>query len=205
MHTIVRVAGPDLILRPAPVAMVWNEPGRPHDALAAPGVRLSPGEALVEVELATICGSDVNTVRGAQPASGSARARTRAGRPGRRGGRGGGALRRLAPRARRPRRLVGHRELRRVRPMPSRPHPEVPVPREVRPRARAPRLGAVGQLRHARAAARGHRRSCASRSSCPPSSRRPRRARPRPRWPRSRRPRAGFGSMARACSSPAPA
>lgn len=69
MHTTVRVAGPDLILRPAPVAMVWNEPGRPHDALAAPGVRLSPGEALVEVELATICGSDVNTVRGAQPAA----------------------------------------------------------------------------------------------------------------------------------------
>ena len=69
MHTIVRVAGPDLILRPAPVAMVWNEPGRPHDALAAPGVRLSPGEALVEVELATICGSDVNTVSGAQPAA----------------------------------------------------------------------------------------------------------------------------------------
>ena len=69
MHTIVRMAGPDLILRPAPVAMVWNEPGRPHDALAAPGVRLSPGEALVEVELATICGSDVNTVRGARPAA----------------------------------------------------------------------------------------------------------------------------------------
>ncbi len=69
MHTIVRIAGPDLILRPAPVAMVWNEPGRPHDALAAPGVRLSPGEALVEVELATICGSDVNTVLGAQPAA----------------------------------------------------------------------------------------------------------------------------------------
>ena len=29
----------------------------------------SPGEALVEVELATICGSDVNTVRGARPAA----------------------------------------------------------------------------------------------------------------------------------------
>lgn len=69
MHTVVRVAGPDLILRPAPVAMVWNEPGRPHDALAAPGVRLSHGEALVEVELATICGSDVNTVRGERPAT----------------------------------------------------------------------------------------------------------------------------------------
>ncbi|MFF2275966.1 alcohol dehydrogenase catalytic domain-containing protein [Agromyces sp. NPDC058126] len=68
MHTVVRVAGPDLILRPAPVAMVWYEPGRPHEALAAPGVHLSPGEALVEVELATVCGSDVHTVRGDRPA-----------------------------------------------------------------------------------------------------------------------------------------
>lgn len=64
MHTVVRVAGPDLILRPAPVAMVWYEPGRAHEALAAPGVHLSAGEALVEVELATVCGSDVHTVQG---------------------------------------------------------------------------------------------------------------------------------------------
>lgn len=68
MHTVVRVAGPDLILRPSPVAMVWYEPGRPHEALAAPGVHLSAGEALVEVELATVCGSDVHTVRGDRPA-----------------------------------------------------------------------------------------------------------------------------------------
>lgn len=68
MHTVVRAAGPDLLLRPAPVAMVWYEPGRPHEALAAPGVRLSQGEALVEVELATVCGSDVHTVRGDRPA-----------------------------------------------------------------------------------------------------------------------------------------
>lgn len=68
MHTVVRVEGPDLLLRPAPVAMVWYEPGRPHEALAAPGVRLSPGEALVEVELATVCGSDVHTTRGDRPA-----------------------------------------------------------------------------------------------------------------------------------------
>lgn len=68
MHTVVRVAGPDLILRPSPVAMVWYESGRPHEALAAPGVHLSAGEALVEVELATVCGSDVHTVRGDRPA-----------------------------------------------------------------------------------------------------------------------------------------
>ena len=63
MHTVERVGDLDVIVKPSPVAMVWNEPGRPHDALAAPGVRLSPGEALVEVELATICPSDVRTVR----------------------------------------------------------------------------------------------------------------------------------------------
>ncbi|KRE23121.1 alcohol dehydrogenase catalytic domain-containing protein [Agromyces sp. Soil535] len=68
MHTIQRVGALDVIVRPSPVAMVWNEPGRPHDALAAPGIRLSPGEALVEVELATICPSDVRTVHGEQPA-----------------------------------------------------------------------------------------------------------------------------------------
>jgi putative phosphonate catabolism associated alcohol dehydrogenase len=68
MHTVQRVGARDVIVRPSPVAMVWNEAGRPHEALAVPGVRLSPGEALVEVELATICGSDVRTVHGGRPA-----------------------------------------------------------------------------------------------------------------------------------------
>ncbi len=69
MHTVVRVGELDVIVKPSPVAMVWNEPGRPHDALAAPGVRLAGGEALIEIELATICGSDVQTVRGERTAS----------------------------------------------------------------------------------------------------------------------------------------
>ena len=64
MHTIQRVGTRDVIIKPSPVAMVWNSPDRPHDALASPGVRLSPGEALVEVELATICGADVRTIGG---------------------------------------------------------------------------------------------------------------------------------------------
>ncbi|WP_136707524.1 alcohol dehydrogenase catalytic domain-containing protein [Agromyces sp. H66] len=68
MHTVTRVGDLDVIVKPSPVAMVWNEPGRAHDALAAPGVRLAPGEAVVEVELATICGADVRVVRGEQPA-----------------------------------------------------------------------------------------------------------------------------------------
>ncbi|MCD2440798.1 alcohol dehydrogenase catalytic domain-containing protein [Agromyces sp. SYSU K20354] len=55
-------------MRPAPVAMVWREPGAPHQAIAVPGVDLRDGEALVEVELATVCGSDVHTVRGDRPA-----------------------------------------------------------------------------------------------------------------------------------------
>ena len=166
MHTIVRVAGPDLILRPAPVAMVWNEPGRPHDALAAPGVRLSPGEALVEVELATICGSDVNTVRGARPAAAPlVLGHEQVGRVvavGEGAVRSDGSLLELGDR------VVWSVtvELRRVRPLPSRPHPEVPVAREVRPRARAPRVGAVGRLRHPRAAARRARRRARVENSC---------------------------------------
>jgi len=68
VHTVQRVGDLDVLVKPSPVAMVWNEPGRPHDAIAAPGVRLSPGEALVEVELATICPSDVRTVRGERSA-----------------------------------------------------------------------------------------------------------------------------------------
>lgn len=55
---------PALPLDPAPTAMVWLEPDRPHEAVAVPSVVLAPGDALVEVELATICGSDVHTTRG---------------------------------------------------------------------------------------------------------------------------------------------
>ncbi|WP_396599746.1 alcohol dehydrogenase catalytic domain-containing protein [Frigoribacterium sp. R86507] len=57
-------SSPALPLDPAPTAMVWLEPGRPHEAVAVPSVVLAPGDALVEVELATICGSDVHTTRG---------------------------------------------------------------------------------------------------------------------------------------------
>ncbi|MRG58887.1 alcohol dehydrogenase catalytic domain-containing protein [Agromyces sp. CFH 90414] len=44
--------------------MVWSEPGRAHEPIAVPGIRLAEGEVLVEVELATVCGSDVHTVHG---------------------------------------------------------------------------------------------------------------------------------------------
>ncbi len=54
---------------PSATAMVWPGEGRTHEAVAVPGVRLAPGDALVEVELATVCGSDVETVLGHRPAS----------------------------------------------------------------------------------------------------------------------------------------
>ncbi|MFF2372433.1 alcohol dehydrogenase catalytic domain-containing protein [Agromyces sp. NPDC058110] len=68
MHTVDRLSEHDVLVKPSPVAMVWNEPGRAQEALAVPGVHLCDGEALVEVELATICGADVHTVLGHRPA-----------------------------------------------------------------------------------------------------------------------------------------
>lgn len=49
---------------PSATAMVWPGEGHTHEAVAVPGVRLAPGDVLVEVELATVCDSDIRTVRG---------------------------------------------------------------------------------------------------------------------------------------------
>ncbi|GAA2445930.1 zinc-binding dehydrogenase [Agromyces soli] len=67
-----RTSAGAVLVTPSPAAMVWHEPGRSHESIAVPGVELRPGEALVEVELATVCGSDVHTVLGhrRQPAPG---------------------------------------------------------------------------------------------------------------------------------------
>lgn len=54
----------DLDLTPAALAMVWPGVGRPHEALAVPGIRLALGDVVVSVELATVCGSDLHTVAG---------------------------------------------------------------------------------------------------------------------------------------------
>ncbi|NII51141.1 alcohol dehydrogenase catalytic domain-containing protein [Frigoribacterium endophyticum] len=59
--------GRDLVLPEAAVAMTWQGPGRPLQAVAVPGVRLQRGDALVRVDLATICDSDVHTVAGRRP------------------------------------------------------------------------------------------------------------------------------------------
>ncbi|MFF0522478.1 alcohol dehydrogenase catalytic domain-containing protein [Actinomadura nitritigenes] len=53
--------------RRGPVAMVWPGVGGRHRAAAVDPPRPAPGEALVEVELATICGSDLHTVSGRRP------------------------------------------------------------------------------------------------------------------------------------------
>ncbi len=49
---------------PSATAMVWPGDGHRHEAVAVPGVRLSPGDVLVAIELATVCDSDVLTVFG---------------------------------------------------------------------------------------------------------------------------------------------
>ena len=61
-RVVVEGGGRDVLIRPSPIAMVWQGEGRPHEALAVPGVLLAPGDLLVEVELSTVCGSDVHTV-----------------------------------------------------------------------------------------------------------------------------------------------
>ncbi|MFZ4895585.1 zinc-binding dehydrogenase [Plantibacter sp. Mn2098] len=65
MHTTLTAhVGSDVLIKPSPVAMVWQGVGLPHQAMAVPGVTLGAGDVLVEVELATVCGSDVHTVLG---------------------------------------------------------------------------------------------------------------------------------------------
>lgn len=51
-------------MTPSPTAAVWSGQGHPFEFLASPGVALAAGDVLVEIELATVCGSDVHTVLG---------------------------------------------------------------------------------------------------------------------------------------------
>ncbi|WP_233265549.1 alcohol dehydrogenase catalytic domain-containing protein [Leifsonia sp. AG29] len=53
---------------PSATAMVWPGERHAHEAVAVPGVRLAPGDALMEVELATVCDSDIEMVQGHRPA-----------------------------------------------------------------------------------------------------------------------------------------
>lgn len=54
----------ELLISPSPMATVWSGVGLPFEFIATPGVSLAEGELLVEVELATVCGSDLHTVQG---------------------------------------------------------------------------------------------------------------------------------------------
>ena len=51
-------------VRPQATAMLFMRAGRPHEPVAVPQVLLGAGDLLVEVEFATVCGSDVHTVQG---------------------------------------------------------------------------------------------------------------------------------------------
>lgn len=51
-------------MQPSATAMAWVGADRPHEALAVLEVALEPGDALVEVELATICEADLGVVDG---------------------------------------------------------------------------------------------------------------------------------------------
>jgi len=54
----------DVNLRPSAIAKVWLGVGQPHETVAVPGVALGHSDALVAIELSTVCGSDVHTVAG---------------------------------------------------------------------------------------------------------------------------------------------
>lgn len=51
----------------AATAMVWMGPGRPFETAAVLDIDFCTGDVLVEVELATVCGSDVHTIEGRRP------------------------------------------------------------------------------------------------------------------------------------------
>lgn len=57
-----------ITLSPPPTAMAWMKVGVPHELMAVPEVCLAPGDALVEIEFATVCGSDLHTVSGRRSA-----------------------------------------------------------------------------------------------------------------------------------------
>lgn len=59
----------DKVVEHETAAMVWQGAGEDLDRQSRRSVLLKPGEALVEIELSTICGSDVHTVLGKREAA----------------------------------------------------------------------------------------------------------------------------------------
>lgn len=58
-----------LSFSPTPLAMAWKGPGLPHETVAVPHIHFKAGDALVEIEYATICGSDIHTTSGHRSAA----------------------------------------------------------------------------------------------------------------------------------------
>ena len=64
MTLAAMVTSTSIRLDPAATVMLWHSSDRAHEAALVESVQLEPLEVLVEIELATICGSDVHTSAG---------------------------------------------------------------------------------------------------------------------------------------------
>lgn len=64
MSTETLNEAPVVALDPPAVAMAWSGVGVPHEPREVAQVPLAPGDVVVEIELATVCGSDVHTAAG---------------------------------------------------------------------------------------------------------------------------------------------
>ncbi|MEV4615464.1 zinc-binding dehydrogenase [Kitasatospora sp. NPDC049258] len=65
--TQTNTANPALRTPPPPTAAIWSGPTKGFSVEQQPLPRLLPGEVLVRVELATVCGSDLHTIAGDRP------------------------------------------------------------------------------------------------------------------------------------------
>jgi putative phosphonate catabolism associated alcohol dehydrogenase len=64
MTVIERPRLGQVAITPSAVAMAWPGLGHRHEMVAVPVVTLGPGDLLVAIELATLCGSDLHAVSG---------------------------------------------------------------------------------------------------------------------------------------------
>ncbi|MDQ1606227.1 MAG: hypothetical protein QOJ18_594, partial [Microbacteriaceae bacterium] len=69
MTVIERPRLGQVAITPSAVAMAWLGVGHRHEMVAVPAVTLGPGDLLVAIELATLCGSDLHAVSGERRAS----------------------------------------------------------------------------------------------------------------------------------------
>jgi putative phosphonate catabolism associated alcohol dehydrogenase len=69
MTVIERPRLGQVAITPSAVAMAWPGVGHRHEMVAVPVVTLGPGDLLVAIELATLCGSDLHAVGGERRAN----------------------------------------------------------------------------------------------------------------------------------------